>query len=433
MEKENVRKTRSGTKIVSYKNANLHGVHISLYVKAGCMYETAEENGITHFLEHVLYRNVNALMGGKLYSTLDRCALELGAATYNEMMHFNISGEAGSFSIMSDIIAKVLSPIIISKEEFRAELGRIKAEIRESDDRTSLSSFVGSISYEGTPLSRTILGTIGVISGITRKKLETYRKKIFSSDNIFFYVTGNFGDAELDYLASLIDSHSLTGVGKYDNIAAVPEKFGKRDKHVHIKNADFTMVRFSFDMDMSRIGRGEDDLLYDILLGANSSRFYIEMSEKRGMFYDISGSVEKYRNIGTFAFTYEVRAGSVYDAIKLTFAILDEMKNNVLPEEDIMKAGYKNSAPLLLDDRGELAYTMAYENHILDYGCTSVAERANMYASITPERIREAARTLFRLENLVLGIKGNKRKINQNRIQEILSDFGNDRLNLQEM
>ena len=433
MEKELSRITKNGTKIFSYKNKSIHGCHISLYVKAGCMYESAEENGITHFLEHVLYRNVNAMMDGNLYSTLDRCAIELGAATYNEMMHFNVSGEKSGFFTMADIITHTLSPIIISNDEFKAELGRIKAEIRESDDRTSLSTFVGGIAYEGTPLSRTILGTVGGISRITRTRLENYRKRIFTPDNLFFYVTGNFGEADLDYLESAIDSHELSFGSGNENVAQVPAKFGKRDACVYVKNADFTMVRFSFDMDMSHIGRGEDDLLYDILLGGNNSRFYIEMSEQRGMFYDISGSVEKYRNIGTFAFTYEVRAGSVYDAIKLTLAILAKMKKSPLPEEDTMKAGYSSGAPLLLDDPRELGYTMAYENHILDYGLSSVTERAKMYSAITPESIMMAAREIFRPENLVLGVKGNKRKIDQKRIERILADFAEGNLDTDEI
>ena len=70
MEKQ--RTLKNGIKLYSYKNPDVHGFFISLFLKAGSMYESAEESGITHFLEHVSIRNVNALMNGELYPTLDK-------------------------------------------------------------------------------------------------------------------------------------------------------------------------------------------------------------------------------------------------------------------------------------------------------------------------------------------------------------------------
>lgn len=432
-EKQKIRFAKNGIKILSYKNTSVHSCHISLYVRAGCMYERAEENGITHFLEHLLYRNVNALMGGTLYSTLDRLSIELGAATYNEMMQFNASGEYRGFSNMADIICRLFSPIVLSKEEFSAELSRVKAEIRESDDRTALSSFVGGIAHEGTPLAKTILGTLGGISKLTLNKMESYRKKVFTKENVFIYVTGNFGESELDYLEELVSSFAPGEGEVHENIAKIPSKFGKREHKAHIKNADFTMVRFNFDMDMSVLRPGEDDLLYDILLGGNNSRFYIELSERRGVFYDVSGSVEKYRNIGSFAFTYEVRATDLNDAVRISLAILSDMKERVLSEDECMKHGYVYGGELLLDDPRELGYTFAYDTEMMNYPYSDVFERAKMYEAISPERLREASRAIFKAENMVLGIKGNKRKINTDELDNIISDFACGKLKLSEM
>ena len=66
-ESERVRKTKNGVSIYSYKNPALHSFYISLFAKAGCMYEDEKYSGITHFLEHILIRNVNHLYDGELY------------------------------------------------------------------------------------------------------------------------------------------------------------------------------------------------------------------------------------------------------------------------------------------------------------------------------------------------------------------------------
>ena len=149
----------------------------------------------------------------------------------------------------------------------------------------------------------------------------------------------------------------------------------------------------------------------------------MEMSEKRGMLYDVSGSMEKYKNIGSFSFSYEVRAGTVYEAVELTLSILADLKRRLVPEEDCMKAGYVKGARALLDDPRELGYAFAYDTKVLSYPYRDVDERSSLYKSITPERIREAARVIFKRDNLVLGIKANKRKIDTDRLEKIISDF----------
>ncbi len=423
MERENTIYSKNGIAIHTYKNPSLHSFYISLFVRAGSMYEEEGERGMTHFLEHALIRNVNALMDGGLYPLLDRRGIEFNASTYSEMVQFYTSGAKENFAVGAELITRLLSPIVLSSSEFFAEKERIKAEIRESDDRTSLSSFASGIVHEGTSLSYPILGTLGGVSKINSSRLESYRKRVFTEGNIFFYVTGNFDDSDIERLADLASEASIEKGEARHNIAPIPRSFGQRELGVHIKNADFTMVRFNFDMDMSKLACGVDDLLYDILLGGYNSRFFIEMSEKKGLFYDLSGAVEKYGNVGTFTFSYEIRGGSVYDAVNMTLSILTELKEELLCEDGCMKAGYVDNGRLLYDDSRDLNFTFAYDRHIMNAPYRNIEERAEYYSKITPEDIRAAARQIFRAENLSLTMKANKKKLDLSRIEKILSDW----------
>ena len=147
------------------------------------------------------------------------------------------------------------------------------------------------------------------------------------------------------------------------------------------------------------------------------------MSEKRGLFYDISGSTERYSNIGSLSFSFEVRAGSVYEATELLLSLLSQFKEEILPEEKMMKAGYVDNAGLLLDDPRELNFTFAYDNHILCEGYRTLDERAERYRAVTPERLRLAARELFKKENLTLTVKGKRKSIDTRRLEEIINKF----------
>ena len=244
-----------------------------------------------------------------------------------------------------------------------------------------------------------------------------------SKENIFLYVTGSFCDEDIASLGKNIDEYKI-GVGNpHENVAPIPSDFGCRPASVHIKNADFTMVRFTFDMDMKKLSVPVTDLIYDILLSGYNSKFFIEMSERRGLFYDISGATERYKNIGTFTFSFEVRPDAVYEAIATTFSILGKLKRDLLEDDECMKAGYVDNAFMLYDDTRELNFTFAYDNHVMNNGYSSLADRAERYRKVTPDRLREVTREIFAAKNLTLTVKGNKKKIDTEKILRIIDKF----------
>ncbi len=409
---------KNGIKIQGYRNPAVHGFFISLFFKGGSMYESEEDMGITHFLEHVLVRNVNKLYGMKLYEILDRYGLEFNASTYAEMVQFYLSGATQNFIHAVDAAATLLSPLVLTKTEIDAERRRIKAEIRENDDKNSMSSFAMGEVFSGTTLKNSITGTNKSVDKISARRLENYRRKEFTRDNVFFFVTGNFTDSDLEYLSDAVGEYnlSLPSDERKENIAPIPQNFGNRGASVAVKNGDYTLVRFNFDIDMTRVSSPAVDLIYDNLFAGYNAPFFIKMSEERGLFYDISGSTERYRNIGTLYFSFEVRERDIYDAVKCSVEILKGFKENLLPKENCMKAGYTDNAGLLFDDSRELNFTFAYDTEIMGLDYASIVERRAAYEKITPEDIRLGAREIFTPENLVLTVKGNKKKIDTDRL-----------------
>ena len=223
-------------------------------------------------------------------------------------------------------------------------------------------------------------------------------------------------------LSECIDGYTLADTEETrENIAPISEHHFKREGQIYVKNADFTSVRFTFDLDMKKLTVPVTDLLYDMLLSGYSSKLFIEMSELRGLFYDISGTVERYRNIGELYFSYELRGKDVAEAIALTVDILNSFKETAPLPDEMMRAGYVDNVNMLLDDARELNFTMAYDSHVMKLGYTSLDERRAAYAAVTPEEIRRAACEIFTPENLTLTIKGNKKKINTEEIKKLIS------------
>jgi predicted Zn-dependent peptidase len=340
------------------------------------------------------------------------------------MVQFYTSGATKNFRFAAKTLLGLFSPIILTAEEIDSERRRIKAEIRESDDKNSLLSFSNGIVHKDTSLARSITGSISSVSKITAKRLEEYRRSIYSVGNFFFYITGNFTDEDVEFLTSIVEECEFPVADKpHDNIAPVSSGYFRRTGGVQVKNSDFTSVRFSFDLDMKKLTVPETDLIYDMLLTGYNSKFFMEMSEERGLFYDITGAVERYRNIGELYFSYEVRPRDVSLAVEITLKILSEFKKTLHAPELLMKSPYVDNAYMLYDDARELNFTFAYDNHIMKLGYASIDERREAYRGITGENIRRAACEIFRPENLTVTVKGNKKKIDIERINELSASF----------
>ncbi len=420
MNKEMRYEAKNGLPVYTMYADGSHSFAISLFLKGGTISDSEGECGLCHLLEHLLIRNANYLMGGGLYPLLDRYGIELGASTYTEFVQISLVGSPKNLSIAIEVLKTLFMPISLPRAEFIAERDRVKSEIREVVDKSSLSSFTAECVWGDSSLSRPITGTAGDLSRYSVRRVEEYRHGLFTPENAFVYVTGNFSENDITELVDSVGRCRLYQSRIAENLAPVPNNFGKRGLSVHIKNADFTKVRFSFDYDTTSISIPECDLLYDTLLGGYASRLFVELSEKRGLCYDLVGSIERYRNVGVFSFSYEVRGKALYDSLEVVVDVLTQIKTHTLLPEGCMKAGYTDNCEMLLDDPRELGFTFAYDNHIMSESYSSLCERRQAYESVTPERLSRVAQTMFTTDNLTFSAKAKRKSTDEGRIREIL-------------
>ena len=114
MEREHI--TPQGVSVFHDKNENIHSFCLCLYVRAGSLFETKENNGISHFFEHIVFKNIHYQMGENLYQTLDRCGLDFNASTYEEFIQFIITGAPAHFEEAAEILTGIFEPITLPEE-----------------------------------------------------------------------------------------------------------------------------------------------------------------------------------------------------------------------------------------------------------------------------------------------------------------------------
>ena len=404
-----------------YPNDSLHSFCLSLYVKYGCIHESESENGLAHFLEHVTFRNINCAYNGELYRILDKHGLTFNASTYKEFIHFYINGAVKHFDTAVEIMSKALSPINIPGTELEIERKRIKAEIREEDYRTSLECFTNGIVWQGTPLENSICGSCKSVDKYNLKNLQEYHSRIFNSNNIFFYVTGAVTDKQTDMLVNAIGEHSLSNGNEYENIAAVPKGFGDRRGEVYLKNSSYTIVRFNFDVNTSKYRDAELELFFDLMFSGESCVIFQNLSEKSGLVYGYDARFAKYNNIGNIYFSYEIQSNKVEETVRVVIESLKSLKSGVGDMIDYVRAPYVDNAMILFDNPEEFNWNRAYENHILRCDYPDVESRIKAYEAVSGDDLCAIAKDVLTVSNMVVTIKGNKNKINCERVKNIIN------------
>jgi len=411
--------TRNQIQIYHYPNPNTHSFCLSLYIKAGALYEADKDNGITHFWEHVLFRNINHLMDGKMYEEIDKLGLYFNGATYKEFVQLYIIGAPAHFMEAAEILLKVFQPITLPADEIKTEQQRVKAEIREAEDFKSLDYFAGTHAWKGTSLRNTILGTKGNVSSFNRKRMAACHQDMLKAQNLFFYVTGNVTEEQIGQLAYMVDCLQVDATeSPRQNMAQVPEGFGKRDLLINVKNSQYTMVNYSFDLVTEKYTYAELALLYDILFSGENALLHQELSEKRGMIYSFSSTLEKYSNIGRLFFVYEVALRDLYESVEITTGELARLGESVKKRLELVLPDYIDNAYFVYDDNEGFNWQRAYEYHIMNGRGTTIEETKAEFLVVTPERIKEIAAEIFTRDNLVLSLKADKKKLDVDKLRE---------------
>lgn len=421
---ERTRKTNNGINIFEYKNEHLHSFCICMYVKAGVLYENKDNNGISHFWEHMIFKNINAHMKGEMSQSLDKLGAYFNGCTYKELVEFKITGATKNFKKCSDIIARAFLPLEFDDKDMETERKRIKSEIREDDDESTIDYAAGKTVWKDTSLRLPVAGKVKDVNAITRDMLEAFHKESLGAGNVFFYVTGSYTERDMEYLINAIDTaYEKAGIKEgipRENVAALPKNFMNRKGNVKIIKSDKNEIRFSFDFDTTKYSLAQIDLLYDILFDGECCKVFKKLSDESGIVYSYSSSIEQYNNIGNIYFSYEVGKKNLIRSIKEIVSILSKLKEGIKDELVLAKPVYADNASMMLDLPERLNWVMAYEGHVLNANYKDVKQRKKEHLAVEKEEIVSIARDVFIADNLCVTIKTTDKKLEKGDIKKVL-------------
>lgn len=357
-------KLPNGLTVISDYNKNVETVVVSVGVKVGSRNELPSEEGLSHFLEHMLFKGTTTRTYEEINNTVDFVGASTNAYTSEERTVYYIKTPKDYSEMAFDILSDQVFNSIIPEEELKKEAEVVVQEIKrylDNPEAQIYDQFIGSV-FNGNQLSKPILGEAERILSYTRDDMMAYYKKHYHPKNMVVSVSGNLKYNDLKELAN-----------KYFNVENnAPFKFTKPKNanwtgesvvtHVESENQVNVYLGFGFDgrNKLSKTQQYAVTLIHDILSSGMGSKLVSEIREKRGLVYSTNSWGELYDDIGYFVVTGGTDHEKVSEFIEAATLVLRTF-NDSLTERDLQKS--KNSVIATIQSGYESISNVALSNN----------------------------------------------------------------------
>lgn len=324
----------NGLRLILMPMENTRSVSMGVWVNAGSVYETKENNGISHFIEHMLFKGTEKRSARDIAVEMDAVGGNLNAFTSKECTCYYARVLDGDAELGADILSDILLHSIFSEEDMEREKQVVLEEIGMTGDNPEDVCFeqAASAFFETTVLEKTVLGTPETVLSLTREQIAAYMAERYTAGNMVIACAGHFQTDKMEALLSRafgeVPAGEETMVKEQTPEKAQPWLFIPKDtEQVH------TCLM------LPGIESGVEEyyalaVLSNILGGSMSSRLFQKVREERGLAYSVYCYPMAYRDTGALC----VYAGSspkqAPQALELILQELEDIREHGVTEKE---------------------------------------------------------------------------------------------------
>ncbi len=396
----------NGLTLLTESHPGFQTLSIGAWVDRGSRHERIQEHGVSHFLEHMLFKGTRKRSALEIARTVDRVGGEFNAFTSRDQTCFHITLLNRDQQLASQILSEVLLESTFEKPEMERERGVILQEIamvEESPEELVHDLFFERVFPEHA-LGRTILGTEKAIRGLKRSTVLGYFQKHYRPETMVFTVAGDLSHAEVrKALAPLGRDQEWPGRPVRDVKAskkmARPEWRAGRWWEVSSHAEQVHLVWGVEGPRNDSRDRFAAFLLNIHLGGGMSSSLFQEIREKNGLAYTVYSSLSPFQDTGLFSVYAATGMEQVPLCLELIRANAQKLATDLLTEDELamIRDNLKGSI-LLSADSMESRMTSLARNHLVFGRYVPIEEVIREVEQVTAEDVRRMARQLFRDE-----------------------------------
>ncbi|MDR3216025.1 MAG: insulinase family protein [Clostridiaceae bacterium] len=315
---------KNGLRLVHHYVPTVRSVAFGISVGTGSAYETEENNGISHFLEHMMFKGTKKRTAFEIVREFESVGAQTNAFTSKHMTCYYFVSLDENAEYCAEILSDMFFNASFPKEEVERERAVILEEISEADDEPEDIVFeqLASVYFAEHPLARPILGSRENVKKITADDLRAYRAETYSAGNVVISIVGNIKKEDATRLADKYFTPNFTGkkVAKKTLVPA-PGRGGAKGS---VKDIEQVHIAFAFPGVSQADPRRPAVLVLNSAFGSGmSSRLFQKIREKYGLAYTVYSYPTFYPNEGEFS-VYTSTNKQNFEATKT--AIIDEIK-----------------------------------------------------------------------------------------------------------
>ena len=397
-------KTNSGIEVIFDRLESISTCSVGVFVKTGSRDESDTEEGISHVLEHMIFKGTPTRNYFEISEEIDYLGANVNAHTTKEETVFYINALTQFLGKSVDILFDIVTNSTIDEKELEKEKDVIVEEIKmykdSPDDLVFEMNYADSINGQ---YSKPIIGTQESVKGFTADEIRKYYKERYTKDNILIVVSGNFDKNEIiqkidQYFSKLVNK-------KTDRRDKIDFSFNAGKK---IVTKDINQVNICISHqseDYNRKNKIYTDILANIIGGSMSSRLFQEIREKNGLAYSVYTYNQYYLSGGLTSTYIGTNLENYEKAIEITLSEFKKLRENGVTEDELQKAKNKYMSRIAFameNPRSRMGILGNYyirKNEILDS-----EKMKNEVNAVKLEDVNNFAKTKYLTENItVLG------------------------------
>ena len=390
----NVTTLPNGLRVVTERMERVETVSIGAYVSTGTRHELMEENGASHFLEHMAFKGTERRSATQIAEEIEAVGGHINAYTAREQTAYYVKVLKDDTALGADIIGDILTHSTFDPDELERERGVILQEIGQANDTPDDIIFdkFQEVAFPGQPMGRPVLGTEDSIREMPRATLMNYMRRHYAGSTTVLAAAGNL------YHEQVVDL-ARAHFADLPDAAPPPALPGIYEGGEFREDRDLDQVHIV--LGFPGIAFADPDYYPALLLstlfgGGMSSRLFQEIRERRGLVYSVYSFTQPYSDSGVFGIYAGTGESEAQELMPVTLDEIRKVQQSVNEDElSRARAQVKASILMSLESSGSRCEQLARQMQI--YGrVIPIEETITKIAAVTTSDITRAARRIFR-------------------------------------
>ena len=387
---------------------HVRSVSVGIWIGSGSRRERGEQNGISHFIEHMLFKGTTRRSAEDIARSVDSIGGNLDAFTAKELVCFNTKVLDSHLSLAFDVLADLVLHPQFREEDIEKEKGVILEEIKmEADSPDYLVHEIFSSNFwRDHSLGKPILGTPQSVKKFSQETIRQFYSDVYSPSNLIVTAAGNLTHARLVALAQEhLEALPPGGPAPVEDVPATHARIALRNKK-SLEQVHLCLGVPSYPLPHEE--RFACYVLNTLLGGGMSSRLFQNIRERQGLAYAVFSELNPYRDTGClsiYAGTSLESAGKVVESITKEFR---ELKQDPVGEEELRRAKdhLKGSLMLSLESTSSRMSNLARQELYFSRFFT-LDELVESIEAVTAADVQRIAQTFFDPRQIAVTVLGN--------------------------